>query len=30
MREVYWIAEYDSFNNGYNSTPGGQSKIYDP
>ena len=30
MREIYWISEYDSYNNGYNSTPGGQSKIYDP
>lgn len=30
MREIYWISEYDSYNNGYNSTPEGQSKIYNP
>ena len=30
QREIFWIAYYDSFHNGYNSTPGGQSKIYDP
>lgn len=30
MREIYWIAEFDSYHNGYNSTPGGQSKYYDP
>lgn len=24
-REIYWIAYYDSYNNGYNSTPGGTS-----
>lgn len=23
-REVYWIAHFDSYNNGYNATPGGQ------
>lgn len=23
-REIFWIAEYDSFNNGYNSTKGGE------
>ena len=23
-REIYWIAFYDSYHNGYNSTPGGQ------
>ena len=22
-REIYWISYYDSFHNGYNSTPGG-------
>lgn len=30
MREIYWIAEFDSYHNGYNSTPGGQNKYYDP
>ena len=30
MREIYWIAYYDSYKNGYNSTPGGQEKYYDP
>ncbi len=30
MKEIYWINYYDSFHNGYNSTPGGQSKYYDP
>lgn len=29
-RETYWIAFYNSYHNGYNSTPGGQEKIYDP
>lgn len=29
-KEVYWISFYDSFNNGYNSTPGGQEKIFNP
>lgn len=29
-REIYWINYYDSYNNGYNSTPGGQSKYFDP
>ena len=29
QREIFWIAYYNSFHNGYNSTPGGQSKIYD-
>ena len=29
-QEQYWIAYYDSYNNGYNSTPGGQSKYFDP
>lgn len=32
-RECYWIEYYDSYNNGYNSTLGGQSEIswkYDP
>jgi group I intron endonuclease len=23
-REIYWIAYYDSFSNGYNETPGGE------
>lgn len=27
-REIYWIAFYDSYHNGYNSTPGGQSGNY--
>lgn len=27
-REIYWIAFYDSYHNGYNSTPGGQSGSY--
>lgn len=30
MREIYWIAEFNSYKNGYNSTPGGQSKFYNP
>lgn len=30
MREIYWIAEYNGYYNGYNSTPGGQGKYYDP
>lgn len=25
IREIYWISVYDSYNNGYNSTPGGNS-----
>lgn len=25
-REIYWIEQYDSFKNGYNSTPGGDGK----
>lgn len=29
-REIYWISFYDSFNNGYNSTPGGQEKVFNP
>lgn len=29
-KEIYWISYFDSFNNGYNSTPGGQSSIIDP
>ena len=27
-REIYWIAYYDSFKNGYNATLGGNGKIY--
>lgn len=27
-REIYWIAYYDSYRNGYNSTPGGESGSY--
>ena len=27
-REIYWIAFYDSYHNGYNSTPGGQTGSY--
>ena len=27
-REIYWIAFYDSYHNGYNSTPGGQAGSY--
>ena len=27
-REIYWIAFYDSYNNGYNLTKGGQSSNY--
>lgn len=27
-REIYWIAFYDSYHNGYNSTPGGQHGSY--
>lgn len=27
QREIYWIKYYDSFNNGYNLTPGGQGGI---
>lgn len=27
-REIYWIAYYDSYNNGYNLTKGGQSSNY--
>ena len=26
VKEIYWIAKYDSFNNGYNLTQGGMSK----
>lgn len=26
-REIYWIKQYDSYNNGYNSTTGGQLKL---
>jgi len=26
-REIYWIKFYDSYNNGYNLTKGGMSKI---
>lgn len=26
VREVYWIKQYDSFDNGYNSTPGGRAR----
>lgn len=26
-REIAWIAEYDSFHNGYNATPGGDGRI---
>lgn len=29
-REIYWIDYYDTYFNGYNSTPGGQAKYYDP
>lgn len=29
-REIYWINKYNSFYNGYNSTPGGQNKIFNP
>ena len=27
-REIYWVAFYDSYHNGYNSTPGGQTGSY--
>lgn len=27
-REIHWIAFYDSYHNGYNSTPGGQTGSY--
>ena len=27
-REIYWIEYYDSFNNGYNATKGGDGKQY--
>lgn len=27
-REIYWIAYYDSFKNGYNANRGGQGKLY--
>ena len=27
QREIYWIAQYDSFHNGYNLTPGGSGGI---
>lgn len=27
-REIYWIAFYDTYHNGYNSTPGGQNQTY--
>ena len=26
-KEVYWIAQYDSYHNGYNCTPGGNSGV---
>lgn len=29
-KEIYWIAYYDSFQNGYNSSPGGQQKYFNP
>ena len=29
-KEVYWIKYYDSYLNGYNSTPGGQEKYFNP
>lgn len=29
-KEIYWIEKYDSYLNGYNSTPGGSSKYYNP
>lgn len=29
-REIYWINYYNSFVDGYNSTPGGQEKYYNP
>lgn len=29
-REIYWIAFYDSYNNGYNSTKGGQGRGKEP
>lgn len=27
-REQYWIAQYDTFHNGYNATKGGDGKHY--
>ena len=30
QREIFWINYFNSYNNGYNSTPGGQNKYYDP
>lgn len=29
-KEVYWIKYYNSYLNGYNSTPGGQEKYFNP
>lgn len=29
-REIFWIKSYDSFHNGFNSTPGGKSNYIDP
>ena len=29
-REIYWIEQYNSYLDGYNSTPGGNSKCYNP
>jgi uncharacterized protein YerC len=26
-KEIYWIEQYDSYKNGYNSTPGGDGKV---
>lgn len=26
-REIYWIEKYDSYKNGYNSTPGGDGRV---
>lgn len=28
-REIYWVSYYDSYHNGYNSTPGGQAPLVD-
>lgn len=27
-KEIYWIAQYDSYNNGYNQTPGGDTVLH--
>lgn len=27
-KEIYWIARYDSYNNGYNQTPGGDTVLH--